>query len=129
MIDIDKILELRRFGYCYRDIGEKLGVTHQTVRYHLKKKFGADISFIKKGKDIAEKPKKQVEVEDNEKQKIERLRIRTMIHNFCFNDEFCDVGCVNCPLNEFDVCGENVPMTRYRQAEKFIYEYEGVVHE
>lgn len=60
-----------------------------------------------------------------EKTRAERKRMKVVIHDFCFSGEMIDKGCVNCPLNQFDVCGETPSMEKLKKAEKMIDELMG----
>lgn len=63
----------------------------------------------------------------HEQTKEERKRIHEVIYDFCMNGPVRYTGCVNCVLNELDVCGDSVgnatvPLCRLREAEKVIDE-------
>lgn len=63
----------------------------------------------------------------HEKTKQERKRLNDLIFTFCFSEQMRDRGCVNCILNELDVCGEKqggatVTMESLKKAEKIINE-------
>ena len=59
--------------------------------------------------------------------KAERERLNGVIHDFCRGDTMLGKGCLNCILNDLNVCGDGigsgqVPMSRLRQAERIINE-------
>lgn len=60
--------------------------------------------------------------------KAERDRIYGKIHDFCRGETMIGKGCVQCPLNEINVCNDGgnkastVPMSRLKEAEKTIDE-------
>lgn len=65
--------------------------------------------------------------EMHEQTKLERERINGVIHDYCRGDTMLGIGCLNCVLNDLNVCGDGVgntqvPMSRLREAEKIINE-------
>ena len=107
MIDVNDIIKLREQGYTYRQIGYKLGCSKEWVYKSLK---------LYKQREADKCPIKS---------RVDRLRIRQKIHEFCFPESMATKGCANCPIDKLDVCGESPEMVRLRKADKMIDELMG----